>query len=167
MTWSSKNIRWEKTVTANILGPKKYKTTAVEDRNYNLTAVNQEKITKITWDRIDIAETVVHTNKFGVTRIIIFIEFEHSKNHVDGATVFVNGNQCKEIEQKIYMYRVKDWGPIQNYFVEANAPNFDQTMKTVSILHTSNTSLYILIGLITGLTTTVFVLKRKKRIRSR
>jgi LPXTG-motif cell wall-anchored protein len=76
--------------------------------------------------------------------------------------VFVNGNQCKEIEQGIFLYTVEDWSPIQNYAIEVYAPNFEKTTKTVSTLQTANTTLYILIGLVAGLIATLFVLKRKK-----
>jgi hypothetical protein len=162
MKWSSQNMRWEKNVTSDILGPIKYEVTAVEESKYSLHVVNQEKTTEITWDKIDIVKTTYHTNKFGVTNISILVEFAHNKSHVDSAMVFVNGNQCKEIEQGIFLYTVEDWSPIQNYAIEVYAPNFEKTTKTVSTLQTANTTLYILIGLVAGLIATLFVLKRKK-----
>jgi hypothetical protein len=159
-------MRWEKTVTSDVLGPILYEVTAVEDSNYRLDVINQEKTTEITWDRIDIAKTAFHTNKFGVTNISILVEFAYSKSHVDGAIVFVNGNQCQEIEQGIYLYTVKDWNPIQNYVIEVEAPDFEQATETVSSLQTANTALYVLISLVIALALIFFVSKKKRDIKT-
>ncbi len=166
MTWSIQNMRWEKTVTSDVLGPILYEVTAVEDRNYNLNVINQEKTTEITWDRIDIAKTVFHTNKFGVTNISILVEFAYSKSHIDDATVFVNGNPCTEIEQGIYLYTTEDWSPIQNYVIEAEAPDFEQATETLSTLQNANTVLYVLIGLVISLALIFFVSKKKWGIKT-
>ena len=166
MIWSSQNLRWEKTVSSDVLGPILYEVTAVEDSNYGLNVVNQEKTTEITWDRIDIAKTAFHTNKFGVTNISILVEFAYSKSHVDGATVFVNGNQCQEIEQGIYLYTVEDWSPIQNYVIEAEAPDFERATETLSTFQNANTTLYVLIGLVIALALIFFVSKKKHGIKT-
>jgi hypothetical protein len=163
MTWSSQNSRWEYTATANIIGPQVYTATAVDDERYGLTAVHsQDMDIDVIWDEIKIVETEFETNLLGVTSAMVHVTYDYTNDPVVDADVEVNGNACTQTEDGIYMCELNDWGLLQNFVVEVDYPDFEQTTKTSSNLHVSNTLLYVAVGAAIVLVTAFFVFRRKR-----
>jgi hypothetical protein len=162
MTWSSRDSRWEYTATSNVLGPQVYEATAADDKRFGLTSINnQDGSIEISWDKIEITETEFETNGFGVTDTIVRVAYDYAKNPVVNATVAVNGKECTEIEQGVYTCELNDWIPFQNFRVEVECPDFEQTTKTASNVHASNTILYVALGSATLFAVTFLVLRKK------
>ncbi len=164
MVWSSQNSRWEYNATSNVLGPRTYEVTAVDDESFDLSNLrNQNENIEITWDKIEITKTEFETNSLGVTTIRVYVAYNYTQNPVVNANVSVNGKVCNEIEQGTYGCEINDWGPSQRFIVEADYPDFEQATKTVSNRHTLNTMLYVLIVLAILLTAAFFVLRKKRK----
>jgi hypothetical protein len=163
MTWSDSNSRWEYTTTSAVFGPQTYEVTAVDDECFGLTTIlNQNESIEIVWDRIEVTKTEFETSALGVTTMRVHVAYSYTENPVVNAEVFVNGKTCSQIGQGIYGCEIDDWSPFPSFVVEAECPDFEQTTKTVSNVHVSNTILYVVIGLAVLLTATFFVIRRKR-----
>ncbi len=163
MTWSSSHSRWEYTATADVLGPQVYEATEVDDNWFGLTAIhNQDMGVDVTWDRIEISETVFETNLLGVTNTRVHVTYNYTRNPVVNANVVVNGKTCTQTEEGVYVCELNDWGMLQDFVVEVDTPDFEQTTKTSSTIHSSNTILYVAIGAAIVLVVAFFVLRRRR-----
>ncbi len=164
MIWSNQNLRWEHTVTSNIIGPQVYEATSVDDASFGLTRIqNRTKKIDITWDKLEITKTNFETNTLGVTNVRVDVTYNYTKNPVVNAEVSINGKPCSEIEQGTYACEIDGWSPIQSFLVEAKSANFEQNTKTVSSVHVSNTILYAGVASTIVLIITFFVLWRKRK----
>ena len=168
MMWSNQNSRWEHNVTSNILGPQAYEATAVDDKIFGLTTIqNQARKIDVTWDKIEITKTKFETNTLGVTSVIVDVTYNYTENPIVDADVSVNGKPCNEIGRGTYACEINDWSPLQSFLVEAKSPDFEQATKTVSSIHVSNTILYVVIVLAIMLTAAFFVLRKKRNRKKR
>jgi hypothetical protein len=168
MVWSNQNSRWEYNVTSNVLGPQVYEATAVDDRIFGLTTVrNQDRKIEATWDKIEATKTEFEVNELGVTSVKVYAEYNYTKNPVVNAEVSVNGKPCSETDSGTYTCKINDWAPIQSFLVDVKSPKFEQTTKTVSNIHVSNTILYAVIGSAIVLTAAFFVLRKNRNRKKR
>jgi hypothetical protein len=164
MTWSSQNSRWEYAATANTVGPQVYEATAVDDERFGLTAVHsQDGGIDVIWDEIKIVETEFETNLLGVTSAMVHVTYDYTDEPVVDANVEVNGKACAQTEEGVYVCELDGWGLFQNFRVEVDYPDFEQTTKTSSNIHVSNTLLYVAIGSAIVLAAAFLVLRRKRR----
>ena len=103
MVWSSQNLRWESTVSSDVLGPHMYEVTSFDDECFGLTAVNDnDKAIEIVWDKIEITKTEFETNTLGITNAMVYVSYNYTKNPVVNANVFVNDKTCTETEPGTY-----------------------------------------------------------------
>jgi LPXTG-motif cell wall-anchored protein len=165
MTWSSQNMRWEQTLTSNVLGPIVYEATDVDDKVFRLTTIHKNgRTTTITWDKIEVAKTEFDSTTIGETVARVYVAFSYSKTPIGNATVFVNDKPCTETEPGTYTCTLEGgFSPIESFDINATVANFEQTTVTVSSIQFSNTILYTLIGAAVLLLTIFFVKKRKRR----
>jgi hypothetical protein len=160
MTWSSQNMRWERSVTSSVLGPQVLEVSAVDDEQFGLTAIRSpSKPIEITWDKIEVTHVEFETTALGMTNVKVHVGYSYSGFSIDGADVSVNGQQCSEISSGVYMCELAGWSPVQSFSVEAEVPMFEQATRTVWSIHVSNTLVYVAIGL--GVSLVAVVLRKK------
>ena len=162
MTWSTENQRWEQTITSNQTGLEQYKATSVNDhQGFKLKTINQAAKINITWDQIEITNTKIETTQPGKTKIKFDVNFEYTKNPITNSEVILNGLKCEQINQKTYTCTLDNWSPIQGAQISIEYMNFNQYKKNLSIIHISNTVLYI--AIVSAIILSIlFLIKRRK-----
>ncbi|PVX26782.1 MAG: hypothetical protein CW691_00270 [Candidatus Bathyarchaeum sp.] len=163
MVWSSQNLRWESTVSSDVLGLQVYEVTSVDDEGFGLTTIsNQGSNVELIWDKIEITKTEFETNTLGVTSARVYVAYTYTNNPVVNATVLVNCKVCNETEPGTYTCTIDDRSPLQSFLVKVESLNFEQITQNVLAMHVMNTIVYIAIGSAVVLTAAFFVLRKKR-----
>jgi hypothetical protein len=162
MTWSNENQRWEQTVELNQTGLEEYKATSINDnQGFELTTIIQDTKIDIIWDQIEITNTKIETIQLGKTTIKFDVNFEHTKNPIPNLEVLLNELTCEQISQNTYICTLSNWNPIQGVQISIESINFNQYTTNLSIIHNTNTALYVSIGFAI-IFLTLFLIKRRK-----
>ena len=89
----------------------------------------------IVWDEV-VVNVEVDSSSFGVLTVSVKVTQVYNGASVTGATTFVNGKLCEEIEPGVYKLEIASWSPIQQVTVQTDAADFETW--TTSAFHTMN-----------------------------
>ena len=98
----------------------------------------------IVWDKV-VVNVQVDSSSFGVTNVRVKVTQAYNAASVTGATTFVNGELCEEIEPGVYEIEIASWSPIQQVTVQTDAVDLPSETWTTSAFHTMNIVLYFAI----------------------
>jgi len=117
----------------------------------------------ITWDKIEITGIDARISGLGVMKVRVNVTYAYANTPITAAAVTVNEIKCAETEPGTYACEIHSWNPFQSLSIEANLPNFTETTKSMSITHTMNLllSLIIYVVIIAAWATLYYFLRRK------
>ncbi len=96
----------------------------------------------IVWDKV-VVDIEVDSTSFGVSKVRVKVAYAYDEAPVTGATTFVNGKICEEIEPGVYEVEFGSWSPYQQVTVETDLPDLAGETWTTSTFHIMNIILYI------------------------
>ena len=115
----------------------------------------------IVWDKV-VVNVEVDSASFGVSKVRVKIAYAYDEASVTGATTFVNGKVCEEIEPGVYEAEIDSWSPYQQVRVETDLPDLAGETWTTSTFHIMNLVLYIAL-VVAVIVIVVLVLKLRHR----
>ena len=144
----------------NTVGKRSWIVTDVQHHNANMFRVAVED-PSIVWDKVDV-DVKVESEAFGVSRIIVKLVQAYDGIPVTGAITFVNGVQCKEIEQGVYIAKIDSWSPYQQLTIQTDVEELDGELMTVSSTHVLNSILFFVFIVVVIMILAVLLKRRNK-----
>lgn len=109
-----------------------------EASGYMVTAENPS----IIWDKI-VFNIKVDSSSFGLSKVKVNVAQAYDGASIMGATIFVNGKVCEEIDPGFYQTEIASLGPIQHLIVSADVADLPGETLTTSTFHVMNIILYL------------------------
>jgi hypothetical protein len=122
------------------------------------------EVPSIVWDNTDVDIEVV-SESFGVSKVIVKLVQEYDGTAVTGASTFVNGELCEEIEPGVYEMMINSWSPFQQITVQTNVAELEGETFTTTEFNIMNMILYLI--LVAALIVLLAVLlKRRSKVKN-
>ncbi len=128
-----------------------------EAASYRITVESPQ----IVWGKV-VVNVEVDSTTFGVSKVRVKFAQSYDGDSVTGATTFVNGKICEEIEPGVYEVEIESWSPYQQLTVETDLPELAGETWTTSTLHVMNIVLYIALFVVV-IVIVVLLLKLRNR----
>jgi hypothetical protein len=115
----------------------------------------------IVWDKV-VVKVEVNSASFGMSKVRAEVTYAYDGASVTGATTFVNGKLCEEIEPGVYEVEIGSWSPYLQMTVETDLQDLAGVTFSASSLHVMNLILYIALAIAVILILFVFFKLRKR-----
>lgn len=115
----------------------------------------------IIWDEV-VVNVEVDSGMFGVSKVRVKVTQAYDGASVTGATTFVNGEPCEEVEAGVYEIKIDSWSPYQQITVQTDTTDFPGETWTTSTFHVMNIVLYFVLFIVV-IVIVVLLLKRRHR----
>ena len=143
---------------------------SVGKRSWDITDLQHQEATSyrmtaespyIVWDEV-VFDVQVDASTFGVSKVRVSVSQAYNGASVTGATAYVNGKLCEEIEAGVYETKIDSWSPYQQVTVQVDTAELSGETWTTSTFHILNVTLYI--GLFVAvIVVVVLILKLRNR----
>jgi len=147
MAWSAEGARWDRPVSSDALGERRFKVSAVVDDVYQLTAIKDlvgEQ--RILWDRLEVSEMSFGTDTPGEVKVRVRATYNYTGAPVTGATVTMGETKCVEVEPGTYAAKVSTWSPVLALSLRIEVTGFTPLSTSRSMIHAANLALNLVIG---------------------
>jgi hypothetical protein len=147
-------------VEYNTVGKRSWIVTDFQHNNANMFRVAVEDLS-IVWDKVDV-DVKVESEAFGVSRIIVKLVQAYDGIPVTGGTTLVNGVECKEIKQGVYIAKIDSWSPYQQLTIQTDVEELHGELMTFSSIHVLNSVLF-LVFIVVVIMILIILLKRRNK----